>query len=158
MPNENKTEWVDPVVRGECGVFLSQAEEKNARKPTILQRFLSAVYFRLLVWIYPHHLGRAILLEFRSLILRIQILRETKLHVPGKLRNPRLYFHARQYPPSCKCELACIRDTEIMLANYPWATVLDQALFWEGWNMGARFHRCRGGNPCCCNRTEARKA
>jgi hypothetical protein len=128
------------------------AEQTSAHKEGFRQRFLSAAYYQLLVWLYPHPLLRAVLLEFRSLILRIQILRKTKLHLAGSLRNPRLFLHATEYPPSCECELACIRDTRLMLAKHPWATALDQALFWEGWDMGAISHHCRGGSSCCCNR------
>jgi hypothetical protein len=79
-------------------------------------------------------------------------LRKTNLHIAGNLRNPRLFLHTIEYPPSCECELACIRDTRSMLAKHPWATALDQTLFWEGWDMGATAHHCKGGNSCCCKR------
>ena len=137
---------------------LAGEECMDARKAGLLQRLLSAAYYQLLVWVYPHPLQRAVLREFRSLILRIQILRRTKLHEAGNLRNPRLFSHAREYPPSCNCELACIRDTRAMLAKHHWATALDQALFWEGWDMGARAHHCKGGNSCCCNRGKGNTA
>jgi hypothetical protein len=129
-----------------------RAEQTYVRKGGFLQRLLSAGFSRLLALLYHRRFQRAILLEFRSLILRIQTLRNTKLHEPGRLRNPRLFSHATEYPPSCECEIACIRDTRSMLAKHPWATALDQALFWEGWDMGARTHHCRGGKSCCCKR------
>lgn len=130
-------------------------EQTDAHKATFLQRLQSAAYYRLLALVYPHRLLRAILWEFRSLFLRIQILRKTKLYVPGNLHNPRLFFHASEYPPSCECEIACIRDTGVMLAKHPWATALDQALFLEGWDMGASAHSCRtDGDSCCCKRSK----
>jgi len=123
------------------------------------QRLQSEAYYQLLRLVYPHKLLRAILLEFRSLILRIQILHKTKLYLPGKLQSPRLFWHAIEYPPSCKCEIAYIRDTRAMLSKHPWATFLDEALFGEGWEMGARAHSCRReGSPCCCNRSKGSMA
>ena len=155
---ENKTLSVAGLTLEQSGTSSGLAEGTDAHKEGFLQRLLSAVFYRLLVWVYPYWLPRAVLWEFRSLVLRIQTLHRTKLHVPGKLRNPRLYFHAKEYPLSCECEIACIRDTEAMLANHPWATALDQALYWEGWDMGAKAHHCTGGNSCCCNRGKGNTA
>lgn len=152
LPIEHTTSSAADKTSDQSCTSSDPAEQTNVHKEGILQRLLSAAYYRLLVWAYPRPLQRAVLREFRSLISRIQILRRTKLHEAGNLRNPRLFSHATEYPPSCACELACIRDTEAMLAKHPWATALDQALYWEGWDMGARAHHCTGGNSCCCNR------
>ena len=152
---ENKNESTADSIPEQSGTSFDLAGETDVHKEGLLQRFQSAAYYRLLLLVYAYRLPRAILLEFRSLILRIQILRRTKLHEPGNLHNPRLFFHAKEYPPSCECEIACIRDTGVALAKHPWATVLDRALFLEGWDMGASAHSCRNQNgPCCCKRSK----
>jgi len=155
--NLNKTVSHADLIPEQSCTFVG--ERTDAHKATFLQRLLSAAFYRLLVAIYHQRLLRAVLLEFRSLFLRIQILRRTKLYAPGNLRNPRLFFHAREYPPSCECEIACIQDTGAMLSKNPWATALDLALFWEGWDMGASAHLCRkNGSSCCCKRSKESKA
>lgn len=157
-PIEHTTSSAHDTTHEQFCTSSDQAAQMGVRKEGFLQRLLGAAYYQLLVWVYPHPLQRAVLREFRSLILRIQILRKTKLHEAGNLRNPRLFSHAIEYPPSCNCELACIRDTAAMLAKHPWATALDQALYWEGWDMGAKAHHCTGGNSCCCNRGKGNTA
>jgi hypothetical protein len=145
-------------ILGQSESSLDRAGHTNDHKVTPLQRLQSAAFSQCLRLLYRHPLQCAILLEFRSLLLRIRTLRETKLYEPGNLRNPRLFLHATEYPPSCECEIACIRDTRSMLAKRPWATALDQVLFWEGWDMGARAHHCTGGTSCCCTESKGSRA
>src|SRR5208283_3008980 len=125
-------------------------EQTDDHREGFLARCLSAGFHKLIVLTYAHPLQYAVLLEFRSLILRIQTLRRTKLYKPNSLRSARLISHANEYPFSCECQAACSRDITEVYANHPWATALDKALFLEGWDKGARTHHCGGGNPCCC--------
>jgi hypothetical protein len=156
--NASKKVSVPDSILGQSESSLNQEAHTDAHTVTLLRRLQSAAFAQCLRFVYQRPLQRAILLEFRSLFLRIEMLRETKLYEPGNLRNPRLFLHATEYPPSCECEIACTRDTRSVLSKHPWATALDQVLFWEGWDMGARAHRCKGGTSCCCTEHKGNRA
>ena len=51
----------------------------------------------------------------------------------------------------CKRRLACIGDIAQMQTNYPQATLVDAAIFLDGWDAGERFWSSAHQAECSCN-------
>jgi hypothetical protein len=100
-----------------------------------------------LVFVRAYAKMHMLLQEIDSLLGHISM-RQSGLHFVAIDRNPEIYPTAHQ----SSCTYTCNRteDTLRMLANHPWASLVDLQMFLNGWDRGEISGRATG-NQCCGN-------
>jgi len=80
-----------------------------------------------------------ILSETRSLVPRILFRLKKNLDSCGVDLGTSHQTHPSGHPVPSTRTRARIHDTQCMLSNHPWATLVDLEIFLEGWEKGARW-------------------
>jgi hypothetical protein len=88
--------------------------------------------------LYPVSLGRTLRREFGSFLRRIRYILETQLYG----RGVRVDFQnqlglTRQ--ESMRAEDVYNEDSSNLFARFPWLTLADERIFFEGWTKGATW-------------------
>jgi hypothetical protein len=90
--------------------------------------------------LYRSSLARAILLEIRNLLSRIQEIRKTQIHRRGAAIDPlgqtQSALEDRKSAIDC-----CISDMRNLYAHRPHTTLIEAELFVEGWKAGIAWGR-----------------
>lgn len=79
-------------------------------------------------------------LEMRSFLLRIGFVCKTRPDIHGVHIGPAFqqFPSAERWEP-CIRTRDCMRDIESLVADYPWATIVDRQAFRDSWRKGAEW-------------------
>lgn len=112
----------------------------GGRKPSLRSKIQLRIYrlWRSIYWrLKPSPLVCEIARELCSLPRRIGTICATKPYLLGIEIGPLGQIPARAL--RYKQTRACIRDMQHIARSHPWANLLDQGLFVEGWNLGTKW-------------------